>query len=291
MKRIAKKLWFPVVTMLLIAMGVLLLTGAISCTQVQQTGETVMKTADSSTAPSHAQTNEQTSAAFEKRAIPALPHGYTVTGIGTKPHADELSFEQAAAVAVDLWEKVFEDRFKPEDKGLYVVNTGSGVHRSFDVYSGSQFADGANYVCNVDSVSGQPVSVRTQTPYKQENLEDDPYSADDELMQAASDDPKYKEITEAFINEKFADGRSILNIEYCGTSWDFYQPDIDMIIECTVEMSEGECYRIFIAYPSYEVVEVFFSPLGWEAAKEGYFYPEDGEDHPSYEGEWPDTSE
>ncbi len=288
MKRIGRKLWLPVVTALIIAMGVLVLTGAISCTQSLQTGETVMQPAETPAGPSHSegQPDSQTAAVLEKRDIPALPQEFTVTGVGTKPKADQLSFEQAAAVAVDLWKKVFGDRFQPAGAQLYVINTDSGINRSYDVYSGSQFADGAAYICTVDSVSGQPVRVQKQTPYKQENLEDDPDFANDDLMQAAKDDPKYKEITEAFINEKFADGRSIVKVHFNGVGWDFTDPDVDMIADSTVEMSEGECYQVFIAYPSYEVVEVDFFPLGWSSVYKGYFYQQDGESHPSYEGTW-----
>ena len=267
MKKILNRIWLPVLTILLIGMGVLVLTGAMRISQVQEAGQTVKKSAETIAEPTpnaaeEPETSETVAAALETEPVSAvvpdyktltLPDGYKVIPMsneaGDTPGEDELSYDQAGAIAVTMWTKVFGDAFTQGSKDIYVCyrNNEGLFNNQFEFYMGSDDVSKASFTGFMDSVSGRDIHVENHTPTDmiKEKTTDEDVSA---RMLALYDDEKIPEVARNLINEQFANGRTIEAIIVDGIQGG-YIPGVDIVADCKVGLGKGDCYLVRVGYP------------------------------------------
>jgi hypothetical protein len=267
-------------------------SGAAVASLTDGTAETSPNAQKSNTADAHTDAVATPSPA-RLGVIPDLPSGYMVIDLGSTPHADELSFDQAAAIAADNWKTKFDDRTLADGAKLFVsyYRFEGTADAYYYVYTSRDTEGKARLTCTLDAMSGQIREIGKE--YPEQKKEDDLESSDSELMTDMMNNTKVHEVVKEFVNEKLANGRTYEKLTSGCVSWDFNHTDIVLDVSCQVHMSEGECYFVTVAYPSYEVLRVEFYPLGWLSCYYGYYTEEQGKDYPDHEviGQLPDLSE
>jgi len=304
MRKLAKKLWLPVATVLIIGVSVLALTGAMRTSQAHESEKMVIKPAEATEEPTPAEATEEPvleaseTIVAELETEPAVsvtpdvetltvPEGYTIipteNELGEKPGEDELSYDQAGAIAVTVWTKVFGEAFTLGSTDIYVkyYHYEESASNGFEVYAGSDKYDKASFICYMDSVSGNVRCVENQTPAGKDkaSLSDEDAS---ELMFSLYEDEKIPEVARNLINEQFAFGRSIEEIMVDGIQVDFNTPGVDILADCKVRMSDGDCYLVRVGYPTYDV-RMFEVYGGWHSCIWGYWDESEAGDYPTLE--------
>ncbi len=324
MMKIVKKVWMPVVTLLIIGVGVLVLTGAMRVSRAQESGQTVLKPAEAEATPEHTASadpaahseapaeesaaaqsetpavesavehNETASADIEngsisaethRIAIPALPDGYkvipTLNEARHKPGEDELTYDQAGAIAVMAFTKVFGEAFTSGSKDIYVkYNNNEGTFdNQFEVYAGSKKYAKASFTGYMDAVTGYVGHVENHTPAGKDKKT---YAKDEgrDLMFSLYEDTKIPEAARKLINEKFANGRTIEEIMVDGIQMDFNTPGVDILADCKMRMSDGDCYLVRVGYPTYDI-RLFEVYPGWHSCIWMYGDESEAGDYPS----------
>ena len=285
MKKIAKKLWLPVATVLIIGVSVLALTGAMRTSRAHESEKMVIKPTEATAEPTPAATeepepeeSETTVAELESEptvsATPnfetlTLPEGYTIipteNELGEKPGEDELSYDQAGAIAVTVWTKVFGEAFLSGSTDIYVkyYHYEESASNGFEVYAGSERYDKASFRCYMDSVSGNVRQADNNTPAGEEK---DLSSYEDigAFMLSLYDDEKIPDVARNLIDEKLSFGRTIEEILVDGIQVDDNTPGVDILADCKMRMSDGDCYLVRVGYPTYDV-RMFQVSYGWHS--------------------------
>ncbi len=283
MKKRLKRIWLPVVTMLIIGAGVLVLTGALRVGQAYESNQTVIKNAEANSVPEQTdqvsavqsdELNETLNTVAEAAAssasgaqIPTLPEGCTVTSVlneaGDTPGADELSYDQAGAIAVDAFTKVFGDAFTSGSTDIYVqYRSNEGMFdNSFEFYAaGDQYSE-ASFTGWMDAVSGRNLHIENHTPAANDKSKVSKESLEDRML-SLYEDEKIPEVARKLINEKFADGRTIDMIIVDGIQGSFSIPGVEMLADCTVGLGKGDCYLVQVGYPTYDIRMFEIHPVG-----------------------------
>lgn len=261
-KAIFKKAWLPVLTVLVIGVAALVLANSIESNKNGQMAQDVVLLIEDY-------------GNYQYHEILA----------GRAPRDGEISYEQAGQYAVQMFKKMFGDDFTSDETDIYVrFQTYTGIigddYSSYIVTVGSRFFDGSTFMCFVDSCNGATKYVSKHTPLRQQTKSHTFDDVDEALMEASRSDSKVVEAAIAFVNEKLAAGRTVLETEIPSISWEFEDPNYDVFVTCCVRMNEGECYRVELAYPSCEIIGVSFYPLGWHSCLHGYYYEEQASEYP-----------
>ncbi len=281
MKKMWKRIWLPVVTMLMIGVGVLVLTGALRVGQAYESSQAVFKSAETNAAP------EQTSSASApgetdkpgieaalsaqytsiKPQIPALPEGYTVTPVlnetGDTPGADELSYNEAGAIAADAFTKVFKDAFTSGNADIYVqYRSNEGMFENqYEFYTGSDQYSKASFTGWMDAVSGRNLHIENHTPAANDKSKVSKESLEDRML-SLYEDEKIPDVARKLINEEFADGRTIEMIIVDGIQGNSVFPGVELLADCKVGLGKGDCYLVQVGYPTYDVRMFEIHPVG-----------------------------
>lgn len=301
MKKIAKKLWLPVATVLIIGVSVLALTGAMRTSQAHESEKMVIKPVEATAEPTPSATEEpkpekSETVVAELESEPTvsvtpnfetltLPEGYTIipteNELGQKPGEDELSYDQAGAIAVTVWTKVFGEAFTSGSTDIYVeyYHYEESADNGFEVYAGSDRYDKASFRCYMDSVSGNVRHADNNTPAGEEK---DLSSYEDmrTSMLSLYDDEKIPEVARTLINEQFSFGRTIEEIFVDGIQGDGNTPGVDILADCKIRMSDGDCYLVRVGYPTYDV-RMFEVYGGWHSCIWGYMDESEAGDYPT----------
>lgn len=314
MKKIVKKIWLPVVTLLIIGAGVLVLTGAMRVSQAQESGQTVMKLTEAEATPEHAESadpalhseapsveaavshsetetvgveNETVSVQTHRIQIPTLPDGYkiipTLNEAGDKPGADELTCDEAGAIAVMAFTKVFGEAFTSGSQDIYVkFNNNEGMpSNQFEVYAGSKKYSKASFSCYMDAVTGFVSHVENHTPMGKDKKTYAEGEVKDLMFSLYSDD-KIPEAARNLIDAQFANGRTIEEIMVDGIQGDAKTPGVDILADCKIRMSDGDCYLVRVGYPTYDI-RMFEVYPGWHSCIWMYQDESEAGDYPSLE--------
>lgn len=283
MKKIINRIWLPVITVLIIGVGVIVLAGAMRVSQTHETGQTVMKPAVAAT-PDHVSSenadaavqysetataeleHDTASAETQRIQIPALPDGYkvipTLNEAGDTPGEDELSYNQAGAIAVTMLTKVFGEAFTQGSTDIYVNyrNNEGMFNNQFEFYMGSDNDSKASFTGYMDSVSGRDIHIENHTPAAKDKNPSPEEDVSKRLF-ALYDDEKIPEVARKLINEQFADGRTIETIIVDGIQVGF-TPGVDIVADCKVGLGKGDCYLVRVGYPTYDVRMFEIHPVG-----------------------------
>ena len=229
--------------------------------------------------------NNDVSVETHRIEIPDLPDGYkvipTLNEARHKPGEDELTYDQAGAIAVMAYTKVFGEAFTSGSKDIYVkYNNNEGMPGGqFEVYAGSKKYAKASFTGYMDAVTGYVGHVENHTPagkgkkeYAQEEGKD--------LMFSLYEDTKIPEAARKLINEKFANGRTIEEIMVDGIQMDFNTPGVDILADCKIRMSDGDCYLVRVGYPTYDI-RLFEVYPGWHSCIWMYGDESEAGDYPS----------
>lgn len=285
MKKLAKKLWLPVATVLIIGVSVLALTGAMRTSQAHESEKMVIKPAETTAEPTPSATEEPkpeksetvvaeleselASSVMPVIKLPTLPEGYTIipteNELGEKPGEDELSYDQAGAIAVTVWTKVFGEAFLSDSTDIYVkyYHYEESASNGFEVYAGSDRYKKASFRCYMDSVSGNVRQADNNTPAgKDKDLSS--YGDMGAFMLTLYDDEKIPNVARNLIDEKLSFGRTIEEILVDGIQVDFNTPGVDILADCKMRMSDGDCYLVRVGYPTYDV-RMFQVSYGWHS--------------------------
>ena len=301
MKKIAKKLWLPVATVLIIGISVLALTGAMRTSQAHESEKKVIKPVEATAEPTPSATeepkpeksetvvaeleSEPASSVMPVIKLPTLPEGYTIIPIenelGEKPGEDELSYDQAGAIAVTVWTKVFGEAFSSGSTDIYVRynHYEESADNGFEIYMGSNKYKKASFICYMDSVSGNIRQVENHTPVgKDKDLSS--YGDIGAFMLTLYDDEKIPDVARNLIDEKLSFGRTIEEILVDGIQVDFNTPGVDILADCKMRMSDGDCYLVRVGYPTYDV-RMFEVYGGWHSCIWGYMDESEAGDNPT----------
>lgn len=296
-KKIWKWIWVPVLTALLIAAGAFALGWAMKADQASLTNQTIAQkpsqtvqnqpiTPQPSSPASDGDITYQISSSGE---LPAESGALIYEGVtipdtdydmfkmhaygDPEPDAKDISYKQAGTLGAKAFESAFrEDATKSGAQIGVEYNKPQGVVDGY--YAVTYYKKGwsvASYSCTIDAVSGHFKSLGRLTELGANKPEPSPtftmngminegnYRLDG-LLNAAGDDPQVKERAAGIVKDNFLYGRTIKEVQIDGVQA-AYSTAYDVGVDCYVRMSEGECYCIHIAYPTYEVISIDFIPI------------------------------
>ena len=205
--------------------------------------------------------------------------------LSEEPDNSAISSREAGPTTTAMFEKVFGTSFSATDIYLQYQTYNGMIGGDYQITVGSNDWGEATYACYLTS-DGTIKSVEKLTPKIRQTKNDTFDDVDDSLMDAAANDEKLSETARSLVNEKFADGRTIVETMIDGIQWDFGNPDNDVIANCKVHMSEGECYMVQMAYPSCEVIGFYVYPLGWHSCLWGYWNEDEAGEYPAPGETW-----
>jgi hypothetical protein len=187
----------------------------------------------------------------------------TINEAGYTPGADELSYDQAGAIAVTMWTKVFGEAFTEGNTDIYVNyrNNEGMFDNQFEFYTGSDKYLEASFTGYMDAVSGRDIHIENHTPVEKDKSTFSEEDAGTRLF-ALYDDEKIPEVARNLINEKFANGRTIEAIIVDGIQVGFDTPGVDIVADCKVGLGKGDCYLVQVGYPTYDVRMFEIHPVG-----------------------------
>jgi|GEM_PF-4329948 len=256
-KRILKKIWLPVVTVALIGLGALALTGAIGIKQKQENNKTVYveRKLQATATPAPAATAVEVSPGPFFQPVSGKPYmAMDVLGEDSAtPTAADINYIEAADSAAQMIKAAFGDDLAQRvlnchyDK-LEGVATGMYEVLVFTADDAQAFRhDDPLYRVTLDSVSGKVQSAQKLAAQTSGAAGDAPLTEPDEntresVMNAAA----------SLIRNEFANGRRMLETSLAGEQ---AEPN-ERIFDCNVRMETGDCYRVRVAYPGLEIRQI-----------------------------------
>ncbi len=295
-KKIWKSILIPVLTIMAIGACAFGLWLAIKTDQTALTGDNIVSvqtnqagaarakwgpsvsteggTIPTNTAPPTYEAIEGTEYNLYKAFIPGKPG----------PSAKDIGYMQAGLTAVKALETLFKEDLK--QSGMEAdVEYDKSEHNAKGTYNVSIMKKSRtelSYLCGLDSVSGKIFSMHKMA-FPDAKGETTPDEGDDKLMDAADHDPMLKEMAEKIVNDNYADGRTIKEVMIDGVQWVGDSRPYDVLVDCKVHMSEGECYTISLGYPGYAIDRIYIYPLGWPSCVYGYQDPNEAGNYPPLE--------
>ena len=285
-KEILKKAWLPVLTVLAICAGAVILNATMRTSEAMQLEQTALSAAEPSPEDTAAPEDPNEDTVEMAVATPTIaPTDTTLSAPGFKPSGDyryievesdsgsapgaqDLSSFEAGRTVAGMMEAVSGKAFTSGSHDIYVLyeKNDGGVSGYYSVLVGSGNWNEATFFGNIDAVSGVVRSIQKLTPESQQVRKsgDDFDNSAESLMLAAQDDMKLTDTATNLIKTYFANGRTIEEAMIDGIQVDFNDPDTDVVADCKVHMSSGDCYLVRMAYPSCEVVmfETYPARLG-----------------------------
>ncbi len=300
-KQILKKAWLPALTVLAICAGAVVLNATMRKSEALQLEQIALNAAEETEVPTQIATETAMQGDTETAVVtptpsPAAQPMFKPTGDysyilvesedGSEPGAQDINSFEAGRTVAGLMEAVFGDAFTSGSHDIYLIyrnDTGNTI-RGYDVLVGSSRWVEATFTGYINSVSGVVTHIEKKTPESEqiEKSGSDFENKADSLMTEARNDTRLTDVAKNLINTRFANGRTIENAMVDGIQVDFNDPDRDVVADCIIGMSEGDCYLVRMAYPSREVVMFEVYPIGWEGLW-GYMNAEDFSGQPDWQ--------
>jgi hypothetical protein len=304
LKQILKKAWLPALTVLAICAGAVILNATIRTSEAMQLEQTAMNAAE---APEETAATEAPGEGTVETAVatptiapsdtslsasvfkPSGDYSYIELESDSTPGAQDLSSFEAGRTVAGMMEAVFGESFTSGSHDIYVRygKTDGSVSGSYSILVGSRNWSEATFFGSIDAVSGVVRTIEKLTPESQQVRKsgDDFNNNAESLMMAARDDMKLTDTAKNLIMTQIANGRTIEEAMTDGIQVDFNDPDIDVVADCKVRMSSGDCYLVRMAYPTCEIVMFETYSLGWDACLYGYWNEADKPDFTN-DGSW-----
>lgn len=295
-KQILKKAWLPALTVLAISAGAVALNATMRTSEALQLEQIALNETD---APAQVAATETAVQGDTGTAVvtptpppttkpmfkPTGDYSYTLVASedGSKPGTQDLDSFEAGRTVAGLMEAVFGEAFTSGSHDLYLSfrNDSGNSSRGYDVLVGSSRWDDASFTGYIDSVTGDVKQIQKKVPTSQQVSKDGNEFTDNarNLMTSAQNDTRLTDMAKNLINLRFTNGHTIEEALIDGIQVDFYNPNYDVVVDCKMRMSEGDCYLVRMAYPSCEVVMFEVYSIGWDGCLMGYW---DEEDSPDY---------
>ncbi len=288
-KSILKRIWLPLGAVAAIGLSAALLLGGIRVSRNARGNQTVLlesaaaQTSSAEVTPAPAATE---ALAPRERADPfAEQHGFSAVDVidenSSSPTVNDIDYQYAASLAADMIKTVFGDDLQGETLYSHYYKYEGMVGGAYEVFAGSVDYQKARYTCYMDSTTGQIRFVDKLTPESELTKGDTFADVDRSLMDAAQRDvERIVGSVSPLIEKSFANGRRIEEVMLDGIQWDFLDPANDVLVDCKIRMSEGECYMARVTYPDIRIVQFNIYPLGWESCLWGYWDPEQADEYP-----------
>lgn len=192
---------------------------------------------------------------------------------GASPTAADISLQRAGEIAFETVKNVFGYELSGENVYVEYVKFEGVMNAMFNVLvsdADSYDYETGKYSLVMDSRTGALQSVGTVTPqseFEQFDKADDAFaSVDDALQIEATKDAECFKLVRGTVERTLANGREIVEIQCNAVQWAFMKNENSKVCaDFDVHMSQGECYRVRVAYPGKYVTDIWFFPLGWES--------------------------
>lgn len=298
---VLKRAWVVLVTVAIIGLGAGLLYGAIGKSQSDKlsASRTVANQAETLSAQPIIVTPTSAPAVAAREASPSdtvldklnepKKLSYTVVDVlkedGASPTAADISLQKVGEITFEAIKGVFDYTLDGENVYVEYLTFEGVMDTMFRVYVSSADTpdhEKAKYSLCMDSRTGALQNVELVIPDTEHEHYQNPEKAetalarvDHKLMGDAIRDAECFKLVRGVVERFLLHDREILEIQCNAVQWAFITREgCKICADFDVHMSEGECYRVRLAYPGKYVISVSFFPLGWDSCLWG-IYDED----------------